>query len=139
MKHKIISIILAAFFAFMPAISVAPAFADGDECSPVVCDPEKGYPSSVKAACGCEGSDKNDHLKSSITAILNSIIGISSLVAVIFVIIGGIGYMTSSGDGAKVEKAKKTILYATIGIVVCALAFAIVNWVILVALKAPAE
>lgn len=137
MKHKIISIILAAFFAFLPAISVAPAFAEGNSCSPEVCS--GNYPSSVKAACGCEGSDKNDHLISSITAILYSIIGISGLVAVIFVIIGGIGYMTSSGDGAKVEKAKKTILYATIGIVVSVLAFAIVNWVILVALKGPTE
>ena len=38
--------------------------------------------------------------------------------------------MTSSGDAAKVEKAKKTILYGVIGLVICVLSFAIVNWVI---------
>ena len=45
-------------------------------------------------------------------------------------IIGGISYMTSSGEAAKVKKAKDTILYGLIGLVVCVLAFALVNWVI---------
>ena len=38
--------------------------------------------------------------------------------------------MTSTGDAGKIEKAKKTILYATIGLVICALAFAIVNFAV---------
>ena len=38
--------------------------------------------------------------------------------------------MTSAGDSSKVEKAKKTILYACIGLVIAALSFAIVNWAI---------
>ena len=38
--------------------------------------------------------------------------------------------MTSSGDAAKVKKGKDTILYGLIGLVVCVLAFALVNWVI---------
>jgi len=38
--------------------------------------------------------------------------------------------MTSNGDATKLEKAKKTILYACIGLAICVLAFAIVNFVI---------
>lgn len=38
--------------------------------------------------------------------------------------------MTSTGDAGKIKKAKDTILYAVIGLVVCALAFIIVNWAI---------
>ena len=38
--------------------------------------------------------------------------------------------MTSTGDTGKTQKAKNTILYALIGLAVCALAFAIVNWTI---------
>ena len=38
--------------------------------------------------------------------------------------------MTSAGDPGKVKKAKDTILYGVIGLVVCVLAFAIVNFVI---------
>jgi hypothetical protein len=38
--------------------------------------------------------------------------------------------MTSSGDPGKVKAAKDTILYACIGLVVCVLSFAIVNWAV---------
>lgn len=82
----------------------------------------------VKDAAGCSGN--TDALPDIVTGILNAVIAVSGLVAVIFVIIGGVQYMTSTGDAGKVEKAKKTILYALIGLVVSVLAFAIVNWVI---------
>ena len=65
-----------------------------------------------------------------VTGILNAVIAVLGIVAVIVIIMGGIGYMTSSGDSAKVKKAKDTILYGVIGLVVVALAFAIVNFVI---------
>lgn len=65
-----------------------------------------------------------------ITTILNAIIGVLGIVAVIVIIIGGISYMTSAGDAGKVKKAKDTILYGVIGLIICALAFAIVNFVI---------
>ena len=45
-------------------------------------------------------------------------------------IIGGVNYMTSSGDTGKVKKAKDTILYGLIGLIVCVLAFALVQFVI---------
>ncbi|MBR3252694.1 hypothetical protein IKF84_01310 [Candidatus Saccharibacteria bacterium] len=65
-----------------------------------------------------------------IQSIINAVIGILGIVCVIVIIIGGINYMTSSGDAGKVKKAKDTILYGVIGLVVCVLAFAIVNFVI---------
>ena len=97
-----------------------PTFAE-DVCS-------SSAPAEVKKAAGCSGND--DALKYTITNILNAVIAISGLVAVIFIIVGGVQYMTSAGDAAKVEKGKKTILYACIGLIICALAFAIVNFVI---------
>ncbi|MDO4611409.1 MAG: pilin [Candidatus Saccharibacteria bacterium] len=72
----------------------------------------------------------NDDLVGSITGILNAIIGILGLVCVVVIIIGGVNYMTSAGDAGKVKKGKDTILYGCIGLVVCALAFAVVNFVI---------
>ncbi len=85
-------------------------------------------PDALKEATGC-GSSSGD-LSGSIQTILNSIIGAAGIVAVIFIVIGGINYMTSGGDTGKLKKAKDTILYATIGLIICALSFAIVNWVI---------
>lgn len=74
--------------------------------------------------------DETDTLKSNVTGILNAVIGVLGIVAVVVIIIGGVTYMTSSGDAGKVKKAKDTILYGVIGLVVVALAFAIVNFVI---------
>ena len=39
--------------------------------------------------------------------------------------------MSSSGETAKLQKARNTILYALIGMAICVLAFAIVNFVII--------
>ena len=75
-------------------------------------------------------TDDDKTLGTTIGNIITAIIGILGLVCVVIIIIGGIGYMTSSGDAGKVKKAKDTILYACIGLIVCALSFAIVNWVI---------
>lgn len=74
--------------------------------------------------------DGSNTLVNSVTGILNAVIGVLGLVCVVVMIIGGVNYMTSSGDAGKVKKAKDTILYGLIGLVVCVLAFAIVNFVI---------
>ena len=72
----------------------------------------------------------NNDLPGNVISILNAVIGVLSFVCVVVLIIGGVTYMTSSGDAGKVKKAKDTILYGVIGLVVCVLAFAIVNFVI---------
>ncbi|MBQ9484863.1 hypothetical protein IJU85_02050 [Candidatus Saccharibacteria bacterium] len=74
--------------------------------------------------------DSNEALDVSVSNILNAIIGVLGLVAVVVIIIGGVSYMTSAGDAGKVKKAKDTILYGVIGLIIVALAFAIVNFVI---------
>ena len=46
------------------------------------------------------------------------------------IIYGGVLYTTSAGDPGKVKKAKDTILYGIIGLVIAVLAFAIVNFIL---------
>ena len=69
-------------------------------------------------------------LETDVTKIINNVILILGIVCVVAILIGGIYYLTSAGDASKVEKGKKTILYAAIGLAICALSFAIVNWAI---------
>lgn len=57
-----------------------------------------------------------------VTGLIQWVVGISGVVAAIFLVLGGVSYMTSSGDTTKLQKAKNTILYAIIGLVVVALA-----------------
>jgi Type IV secretion system pilin len=51
-------------------------------------------------------------------------------ISVIMLILGGVRYVLSGGEQAKVAEAKNTILYAVIGVVVAILAYAVVNFVV---------
>ena len=64
------------------------------------------------------------------TNIVNTIIFLIGSVAVIMIIVGGLKYVTSAGDSSAVSGAKNTILYAVVGLVVAAMAYAIVNFVL---------
>lgn len=130
MKTKFIKPIVTSLVAFCLSFSPIAVFADN--CSTEVCS--GNYPESVKSACGC-GTSNTNTLPNVIVNILNGVIAVAGVIAVIFVIVGGVQYMTSSGDANKVKKAKDTILYAIIGLIVCVLSFAIVNFVIVKFLK----
>ena len=73
---------------------------------------------------------KDQNLSDTFTTVIIVIIGIVGFLAVIMIIIGGITYTTSAGDAGKVKKAKDTIMYGIIGLIVAILAFAIVNFVL---------
>lgn len=54
------------------------------------------------------------------------ILGIAAAIAILFIVIGGLYYMTAGGDERQMETAKTTITYAIWGIFVIAIAYAIV-------------
>lgn len=117
---------IAAIFIGLAAIAPSALFASNTNAT-VDCN-DTNIPESVREAAGCLGS--SDSLSSVIQGILNAVIGIIGVVAVIYIVIGGVNYMTSAGDAEKVRKAKNTIKYAVIGLVVVILSFIIVNWAI---------
>lgn len=123
MKLKLTKIIFAIIASVLSLnlLGLTPVSATGDVCS-------SSASAEVKKAAGCSGN--SNALPKAIQSILNAVILVAGLVSVTFIIIGGVHYMTSSGDAAKVKKARDTILYAVIGLIICALAFAIVNFVI---------
>lgn len=51
------------------------------------------------------------------------------ILAFVFLVIGGIGFISGGGDKAKVESSRNKIIYAVVGIVVVLAAFAIINFV----------
>ena len=50
-------------------------------------------------------------------------------ISIIMIVIGGIMFALSSGDAQKAAKARSTILYAVVGLIVSVFASAIVNFV----------
>ncbi|MFZ2226745.1 MAG: TrbC/VirB2 family protein [Candidatus Moraniibacteriota bacterium] len=53
-----------------------------------------------------------------LTSLLGSLKGFVVILAIIFIVIGGIMYMLSAGDPKMVEQAKKSWLYAVIGLAI---------------------
>lgn len=64
-----------------------------------------------------------------IKLVVNWLLYFVIILSVIMIVFGGLKYVTSSGDSGKVGEAKKTIVYAIVGLVVAILAYAIVNFV----------
>lgn len=64
-----------------------------------------------------------------IRAVINMLLYLLGFIAILFLIIGGYQYIASSGNPDQIETAKKTIMYAVIGIVVVVLSWAIIYFV----------
>lgn len=64
-----------------------------------------------------------------IQTVLSLVFTVTGAIAVIMVIIGGIKYSSSNGDSSAVSKAKGTIIYAIVGLLISILAVSIVDFV----------
>lgn len=65
-----------------------------------------------------------------INNLLKMVFGIGAGVALIVIIIAGIQFILSRGEAEKNAKARRSIIYAAIGLAVCATAFSIVRFVV---------
>lgn len=61
---------------------------------------------------------------------INLVSIIVGIISVIVLIVGGLNFITSGGDSAKVTSARNTILYAIVGLILVAFAQIIVKFVI---------
>ena len=73
---------------------------------------------------------KSGDTPSYLETLTNVFIYAGGVVAVAFLIFGGVKYVNSAGDAARVQSAKNTIVYAIVGLIVVALARAIIGFVI---------
>lgn len=84
-------------------------------------------PDDVESAVCKSTSDDANAL---INTIVNLLIFFIGVVAVIVIIVSGFTFVTSNGNKEQVTKARNTLTYAIVGLVVAILAYAIVNWVL---------
>jgi cytochrome bd-type quinol oxidase subunit 2 len=78
------------------------------------------------STCGDQGAAVNSAL-STIINIFSAVVGV---IAVIMIIVSGLQFITSSGNPQSVSKARSSLIYAIIGIVIVILAQLIVHFVI---------
>lgn len=69
-------------------------------------------------------------LEDLIGKIVNTVLIIVGIVAVLYLIYGGVTYITAGGDAEKATKGRTTITNAIIGIIIIAASLAIYNYVI---------
>ena len=86
---------------------------------------------TVLAATGSVGQ-----VESFIRNLIQVVAGLAGLVATGFFVVGGFGYITSSGNPEHLEKSKRTLLYSSIGLAITIGAFVLSNIISEIASKA---
>jgi len=64
-----------------------------------------------------------------VSSLFGGVLAIAGVIAVLFIVIGGYKYVASQGNPQEVQKAKETIIYALVGLVIVMMAFTIVQFV----------
>jgi len=85
-----------------------------------------GVSGQTSGSCGTGNVDINKVLK----GVLNLLSVIAGIAAVIMIVISGMKYITSGGESQAVTNAKRSLIYAIVGLIVVALAQIIVHFVL---------
>lgn len=114
--------ILVSFAVFLPQAALA------QNCVGATCvDPAQPVPVPRNSLFGFFGPAGQFTATGLILAIIEIALAIVGLISVLFVIVGGFRYVTSSGNEEQTEGAKKTITHAIIGVVIVVLAFVVIR------------
>lgn len=65
---------------------------------------------------------------STITTVLSLVFGVMGAVAFLIIVVAGLRFTLSRGDPGALNKARNTIIYAAVGLVLAMLAFTIVRF-----------
>jgi ABC-type amino acid transport system permease subunit len=102
-----------------------PSFAQANDKS---LDPCKGSTTGTLLGAACAGQGKS--LGQIIGFVVTIAFVIAVLVALLFLVWGGVKWITSGGDKAGVETARNQIIAAIIGLIIVFLAFFILNLIL---------
>lgn len=125
LKYPLAALLLAFCFSFT---FLAPTASAGlfDGAKSEAC---AGSQLTEASGPNCTDTDE-DNLSTTINKGINLISAIVGVISVVMMIIGGIRFVTSAGDSAKVTSARNTIIYALIGLILVAFAQIIVRFVL---------
>lgn len=119
---KRIKLTIVTLFVSVGLLSTTPLFTASAQQQ---LDPCSLNPNSSVCHYGVTRSDSRTIIKN----IVNILLYIVGAAAVVVIILSGIKYVISSGDSGKVADAKRTLIYAVVGLLIAIIAQTIVNWV----------
>ena len=100
------------------------------------CDSSDNSQSGIRANNSAVCSEKNSPGQSAtstqdtINKITNIMAVVAGIMAVVYILISGLSMIMSTGDSAKLQKARESIIYAAVGIVIIALARVIIATIV---------
>lgn len=118
-KRYVYSVIF--LFLFMCAGFLSPTIV-----SAIDSNAKNDFQSSVNEVGGSEASG----LPEVVVNTINIMLYVAGVIAVIIIVIGALRFVTSEGDAASANKAKNSIAYALVGLVLAALSYALVNFIL---------
>lgn len=134
MKKRINLAITNLTAVILLAIAGTMTFAPAALAATTTTDQNSANKTAICEGVGLTGGNCNDSSGPSVEGTIKLVVNILSwvvgIIAVIMVIVGGLKYVTSSGDASNVTSAKNTVLYAVVGLVVVALAQVLVRFVL---------
>lgn len=86
-----------------------------------------GLPFVLAPEAFAQASGNVGQVESFIRSLIKVLAGLAGLVATGFFVVGGFGYITSSGNPEKLDKAKQTLIWSGTGLAIVIGAFVISN------------
>ena len=87
---------------------------------------ETGFKDGVNQS----GGKGQNNLMGTVQNIINTLLFVAGMVAVVVIVISGFRFITAEGDSNSTNRAKNSIIYASIGLIVAVSAYAIVNFIL---------
>lgn len=127
---KQISLLAVVLLILVPL--AVPATVSADSIADSVCGGTslQFNPGSNSGSCQKNNQNAGDSFNDILTNAINIFSIVVGIIAVIMIIVGGFKFITSAGQSEAVASARKTIMYALVGLVVVVLAQFIVHFVI---------
>lgn len=131
--------LIAKLFSSSLAIIVATSVLNISSVGVLALSPTQTFAISNAANEACQGlnlvsgngcADNGTQLNTTLDVIINIFTAIVGLVAVIMIIIAGLQFITANANPQNIAKARNSLLYAIVGLVVVVLAQVIVHFVI---------
>lgn len=83
--------------------------------------------SQISSSQSCNTPSANNAVSNIVSMVVNILSILVGSIAVIMIIIAGLKYVTANGDTNKIASAKSALIYAIVGLVIAAVAYALAN------------
>mgnify|MGYP001570907498 FL=1 len=132
---SVVLVLVATVFVAQPAFAAPTCgdqFPDSSQCTErVKCQVANGERHFItNPACACEGKCQLSDFVGLAVEVAKFIFGIAGSLALVMIIVGGFQWVTSGGSSDGIEKGKKTLTAAVVGLLIIFGAWVFVNTIL---------